>query len=370
MFQKLKKLFFVSAVNYLIPGVPYHGIYDLFSKRANSATMSSVLSVLEYWGDKRFRITELRKTLFSKKVFPSRMAVKKFFGDNGYQTYLWQFSGTNENNQIIKEIKKFVNSREKIPVMVYQKRFLNPQSSIFGPRVVIGIFDNKNKIRVNDDIMGSNYEFSYQEFKNLSAKNYFPAILAVWPSEKLKGVIEGPNYSMVYPLRSNVMDKLSPLLIKLTDALFYSRFRGRGNGNLKRSVTLYKEVVNHPDFQYFPRSFQISMFSSFARALIRLEQFDEAIDIINTRALPLNENLDEPSEGWLIPSIDKSPRPYFILSLAYLRKGQKKLAIENYKKMVKLRNLAKGEIQDENFVSRRIEEIEELEKKISKIKSK
>lgn len=323
MFKKLKKIFSVSNTNYLIPEVPYHGIYDLFFKRANSATIASVLSILEYWGDKRFGINELRKALFPRRAFSSLTIVKKFFENNGYSIYVRQFSDTNDNNQIINEIKKFVNPREKIPVIVYQKRFLNPESYIFGPRIVTGIFDNKNKIIVNDDILGSNYEFSYQEFKNLSSPNYFPAILAVWPSEKLKGIIRGRNYPISYQPRLEVMDKLSPLLIKLRDAVFYSRFKTKKN--LERAITFYREVINHPDFQYFPRAFQVSTLCSFGRFLIRRGQFDEAIDIINTRALPLNENLGESSEGWFIPLLDKFSRPYFILSLAYLRKGQKKI---------------------------------------------
>ncbi len=98
-------------VNYLIPGVPYNGIYNLYFGSPHSAEISSILNILGYWGDERFGLSELVEKFPPGRITHTRILdIEKFFKDNGYETYQW-FSG--EPGDEIKEIKKFVNSQKK-----------------------------------------------------------------------------------------------------------------------------------------------------------------------------------------------------------------------------------------------------------------
>lgn len=346
----------VLSVNYLIPGVPYNGIQNLFFQGANMPAIASTMDILGYWGDERFKIADLKEKFSLISTSSPPYNIKNFFEENDYEVY--QKNSSNLNGEI-NEIKKFVNPQKKIPVIVFQKRFLDSEISILVPRVVIGIFDNKKKVVVHDNLLGNNYEISYEDFGRMFKPNTW-AILAVWPSDKIKGVIKGPNYNLLYPKRTEAMDKLSHLFTsKASEAVFYQL-----SGNFEKNIALYKKFVEDPNFEYSPPAFRVSILSAFARIYIKLKQYDEAIKIINERVLPLNQNLSKTPEGWFI-SVDKFSYPYFVLSLAYLKKGDKNLASAYYKEMALLRDASVKIIGDKTFTLPRIEE---LEKEISSTK--
>ncbi len=206
--------FQIYHVNYLIKGVPYNGIYNLFFERADSTLISSMMDILGYWGDKRITLSQLLEKFpppdITRKPAPpaSIQDVKKFFEENGYETYYWT---STDSGKEIKEIKKFVNSVKKIPVVVYQKRSFDEESSAKAFRVVIGIFDRDKKVIVHDHNFGNNYEISYQDFEKMF-RNDARVILAVWPSDKIKGQIAGPNYNAPYPSRLEAMDRVGNIL--------------------------------------------------------------------------------------------------------------------------------------------------------------
>ncbi len=336
--------FRISPVNYLIPGVPYNGVYNLFFQRADnlffqradSKVISSAMDVLGYFGDKRISLSQLQEKFPPPNILVSSVPapfsiqdVKKFFEENGYETYYW--TSADAGNEI-KEIKKFVNSAKRVPVMVLQRR--SPEGTFMnGMRVVIGIFDKDKKVVVHDHDFGNNYEISYDDFEKMFQSDA-RAILAVWPSEKIKEVVSGPDYNASYPQRLETMDKVGSILaIKRGEAESYW-----WRGNFEKSKALYKEIIDDANFKYFPRAFQIMTVSSLASVEIQLKQFDEAIKEIKDRALPLNYNINEPSEGWFLPEGEKLCYPYIVLSRAYLRKGEKDLSVSNYNEAKKIAN--------------------------------
>ncbi len=321
--------FQMQKVNYLILGVPHNGIQNLFFQNANAPIIAPVMDILGYWGDERFSLDNLKQWLPVSATSSLPATMISFFKQNGYEIDLQIINKTGDG---INQVKKFVNPTKKIPVIVFQKRSLDQTSSAASARVAIGVFDNEKKIIVHDIALGNNYEISYSDFENMFSDKAM-SVLAVWPSEELKKVIKGPDYNTAYPLRTENMDKLGALLLKLADVSFYS-----SAGDFEKEVSVYREIIDNENFKYFPLAFQISILSRSARAYIRIHQYNEAISIINNRVLPLNKNLNESFEGWFISDIDESSYPYFVLSLAYLRNGQKVLAIENYRKMLSIRD--------------------------------
>lgn len=309
------------------------------------------MDILGYWKDSRFNnisdlVTNINNAASSSLVI--KYTVKKSFEDNGYETYRWE-SAAGPGGEI-SQIKKFVNSSKKIPVLIYQRRSLDESNLPPDWRLVIGIFDHDKKVIVHDYYFGNNYEISYENFEKMFDKD--GAILAVWPSDKIKGVIKGPNYSLLYPQRTEAMGKLGPLALRLPEIALYVRA-----GDFEKAATSYKKLVDDPSFEYFPPAFRVFILSSYASDRIALKQYDEAINLINERVLPLNQNLNKAPEGWFVPYIDRSEYPYFILNIAYFWKGEKNLATSYYKEAASLYELNK-----KTFT---LPQIEEIEKEIS-----
>ena len=196
-------------INYLIRGVPYFGFCNLYFHQADSTIISSIMDILDYWGDERFGIEDLKeKFLAESQNKPSTIQMLNFFRENGYQAYRW---ASMEPGKELKEIKKFVNPEKKIPVIVFQKSSLNLENKIRDFRVVIGVFDDEEKVVVHDHNFGNNYEISYSDFESMFQDDA-RAILAVWPSFGIEKFLSGSDHQSDYLQRADLFNKLGPLL--------------------------------------------------------------------------------------------------------------------------------------------------------------
>jgi len=327
--------------NYTIPGVPYYGFYN-HSFDAELPIASSIAEVLGYWGDERFNLPDLAKK-FPASQFNQQalLDLPKFFQDNGYEIY----SGKAGTGKELKEIKKFVNSKNKIPVIVFQKNSLNPDRISSGLRVVIGVFDKEQKVIVHDYIFGNNYEISYQDFQKL-----FPSeqkfILAIWPSAELTGKIKGLDANpQPYPERTVTMDKISNLLEAGFDAYIFSSLSG-----FAIASHLLEEILESPDAVYFLPAHRVYLYSLLALNQFYLYQkepqkLDDVIKLINEKTLPLNHDLSQPYGDWTEQLeyfknynflTDKIPMPFYVLGNVYLAKGNKELARKSFEEALKI----------------------------------
>lgn len=320
----------MSEINYLIKGVPSYSFYEYYFPRIYADSKDevtaafSVKSILDYWGDSRFDLAALQE----KFLFPEGddfVDVRRFFEENGYET---ERLGSQRPEETIRAIKKYINPPKNMPVLVLQRRSLSPPSATYGYRVIIGISDTQKKVIVHDYYYGNNYEISYNDFAELSKFSYL-AVLAIWPSEKIKGKISGPpdqNQAEDYRSRMEVMDKLGGLLaVQRTEAIMLCYSQQFDDG----LATFLKFVSDH-NFQYFPPSYQMFLLSELASWYLPAQRYEEAINLINGTVLPLNHDLNQPVEGWYIPPQDKFVYPYLVLIEAYLKNGQKDLAVAAY----------------------------------------
>lgn len=332
-----------NQVNYLIPGVPYDGVYSHFLE-FDSPVVTSVADILGYWGDE-VDLPFLSSALEGYDITTSQL--ENFFQAKGYKTYLY-VSGQAGNE--INEIKKFVNPKMKIPVIVYQKRSIDPDRISNGLRVVIGVFDNEKKIITHDHDFGNNYEISYTDFEAMFRPNA-RTILAVWPSTDLAKKIKGPDYSRVYQARWPEMEKIGQFLMKGADFVtFYFQ------KNYEKASQLIPELIDDPALSYLPPAHQVQLYSLLVRnSLGRLDVsqnnsnnpviLDEAIDFINNQILPLNNNLSQPYKNWTEQieffknhnySEDKFVTPYYLLGRVYLLKGDNEMARKNFEEALKI----------------------------------
>lgn len=341
--------FYFLNANYLIPGVPYYGFYNHFFD-ADSAIVTSTAEILAYWGDNRFNTKFLAGYFFSSpegnvatatpSLIYSTLDIQKFFKDNGYETYRW---ASPEAGGEIKEIKIFVNLFKKIPVIVYQKYSTDPERVSKGFRVVIGVSDKEKKITVHDHYFGNNYEISYEDFEKMFTDTD-RAILAVWPFKELLSVIGRPNYKLQYPQRLGIMDKMGEYLIKEVDAFILYRQKEYEN-----ALRLQQEFVSGQKFSDFPPAYQVYFYSFLARLNLFLGDNNGAIELLTDKVLPINKDLSQPSGEWTGQinflknsgyAEDKMTAPFIILARAYFLKGDKKKALENYEKALKINPLS------------------------------
>jgi len=328
---KKKQVNNMQQVNYLIPGVPYYGFYNHYFD-ANSLAATSMADNLGYWGD-GVNLPDLLNTFIKKdekgnRTYPTILEIKNFFQEKGYETYSWT---ANEPGGEINEIKKFVNPDKKIPVIVFQKQSTDPTSSTREFRVVIGVFDNQQKVIVHDHDFGNNYEISYQDFESMF-KPDARTILAVWPKAELASKLRGPDYSKQYPKRLQAMDDLGELLVRGAEAV-----RLFNKGEYEQSLQLYQEFITDLKFSHFPPAHQVSFYTFLAQIYSRMDKMDEAIKVINEKALPINHNLSQSYGEWGSPvNADRFWGPYNVLGMIYQKKGDKELAKNNFEEVLKI----------------------------------
>lgn len=337
--------FYSPEVNYLIPGVPYYGFYNhYFDTSSSVATIPA--SILDYWGDARFSLADLKKNLTTDKYSDYKFSnIRKFFEDNGYATSYWTSTSTKD---VIPRLKGFINPEKKIPVIVLQKKYLDP-GSLNGYRLVIGISDKDKKVIVHDYDFGNNYEISYDNFEAMFNSNG-RAFLAAWPSEDLMSKLKRPDYVKPYPERLPIMDSNGKMLAEVSTAVFDYNF----TQNFEEALRIYQKFVNDPNFNNFPPAHRVSFYSSLAAIYIALNNLDKAIEIITSQAMPLNNNLNQPYNG-LTEQVDffkannytenKLETPFYMLGRAYLLKGDKKSAQKNFEEALKI-NPSNLKVQD------------------------
>ncbi len=327
----------VQEVNHLIAGVPYYGIYNHFFDTPFGVRLeltAAVASILGYWGDNRFSLEDLVERFPPDKFFNSE-EIYKFFEDNGYERGKVGWVGTKEG-LAISRIKRYVNLQQNIPIIVYQVQPGTPERYPGIYRVVIGLFDKNEKVVVHDYNFGNNYEIPYADFEKMFQSNR-GAIMAVWPSADLAPSLKRELPAPSYPKRIEAMDKLGPLLTKRNKVVLLAR-----DGQYGGAIEVQREIVNDPAFSYFHPAYKVFFLSMLAKYFLLAGQPDETINLINSKILPLNNNLTEPYADWpdqsdgLTAFGDKMAFPFRLLGQAYLEKGNEESARKNFEQALKI----------------------------------
>ncbi len=324
--------------NFLIEGVPHYNFYQFYfsdlyaSSTAGLSIVASIKNVLDYWGDDRFGMPELRKIFYSIEG-TSFTSIKSFFEANGYSA---EQIGSLNSKETIENIKKYVSAEKKTPILVLQRASLDPEVKTRVLRVLIGISDSNKKITVQDYYFGNNYEISYADFEQLSLSSRL-AVLAVWPNHELTNDTRGypdPSKIKSYPARPEAADKIGEILVSKfipAAALFQS-------GDSEEAIKLYKEFVQDDSFQSFPSHFRVSFLSFLAQKYFYNGSYDETIALIANTIMPINHDLVlDKRAGWFQTQQERFASPYYFLAKCYLAKKDKAQAIAAYEEMKKIK---------------------------------
>jgi len=328
--------YFFGPVNYLIPGVPYFGIYDGLIDYHNNL-VTNALMIMRYYGDERFSPGELVERLpLNTGGLPDDLdRLEEFFVEGEYETeriYL-------DEGKEIDGIKKFVN--KKVPVLVVQKRSPDPKATGNILRLVIGVFDDEKKVVVHDYSYGNNYELSYDQFLDLFKPLERKTLFVVRPSGQLSNQLSRPDDVAPYPDRIEAMDKLGSYYAGTNADLHHQKVEFVAEAKKDNKPELYGEVLEIFQEQFLDERYNLQhplaiiwSKSAYAQTLQAMGRYDEAIQSIVNEALPLNHDLDKPYDGWVITSgyikNGKVAYPYLRLGHAYGLKGDFVKAFESF----------------------------------------
>ena len=279
-----------TSVDYTLSDVPYYGIYNSFF-HADSLTATTIYSVLRYWGDQRFSLTDL-KTKFGSTQ-DSLQEAKAFFEENGYRVVgeITSDKSSGDQEQLLGLIRKYVNSKKQTPVIVFQHRSIN-DLSISGPRLVIGISDTKKEITVHDHDFGNYYVISFADFAKMSQGK--TEALVVQPDKNIQSTLKKTtSENQPYKKRYAGMSETGTLFMYGANAELALRQQ-----NFTEAASLLEKLISDDRFNNLPPAVQVKIYSNYARVLFWEGEFDKSIDILLSKAIPLNNDLDQPYEGW------------------------------------------------------------------------
>lgn len=321
--------------NYIIPGVPYVGIYNQKDRQGyiNNDAVAAAVSVSEYWNPGKTNFAEAN-SFFRRE--PGTYINFQKIGD-----YFEKFGGYNVSQEKlgIGELKKYINSNKKTPLILFLPISENQPLEIWyhPAKVLIGINEPERKLIMHDFWLGNNLEISFDDFNKLwermrpDERNMY---LVVRP-ENYKGILDVGGVSQSYKPRTETMQTAGDM--------FQNFVLAQGAQSQKmndKAIEYFLEIKSDPNFEmHFPPTFKVYLYYEMAEAYLALKNFDSAIEAAN-QAIEINHDLDKPSGDWPgtihvlnKPSlIDRASGPYRVLGDVYRQQKDFAKAKENYLK--------------------------------------
>lgn len=286
----------ITAQDYIIPGVPYVGVYNHKAQLSYlfGDTVSAVVSILEYWNPGENNLVEINRAFRSEQVV--------LIGENRMTDFI-----RNDGNYKIErvrlelgEIKNYINSEIKTPLFLFLAiSEEQPLTVVYRPAtVLIGIKESEQKLIFHSYWLGNNYEITYDDFNKLQERmrpDERNSYLAIQP-KKLKEKIKEVNQRAVsaYPERT--------LTMKEGEAMFKNFAIGEGAYFLslnKVAGDYFLKVVNDSNFEsYFPPYFKARVLYELGEVFLKQKDYPNALSYVN-KAIELNQDLDKPfNKDW------------------------------------------------------------------------
>ncbi len=338
-----------QKIDYIIPGVPYYGIYNHKESASFLSTdkPAAIASVLEYWnpGKNNFQtIDQFFPNLVERKEFDKPRSwdeIKNFVNSQGnYVTEIEEL--------IIDDLKKYVNPKTKTPVIITLAIDQNQPVNIpyYTMKVLIGIKESEQKLVFHDFWFGNNYELTYDEFNKLAEKTnprFKNKYLVIQPKDinnKLKEINNASNTNSLDPKRTQLTNINSQMLLNYILGSAVLKY-----GLPSRMAIDYSEKVkNEASFESsFPPIFKTLLFFRLAQAYLALDDLDNALAAA-LKSVELNHDLDKPSGDW--PGYEiaynsasnkgQLSNSYRILGDVFNKRGAPEEAKYNYQKALEI----------------------------------
>jgi tetratricopeptide (TPR) repeat protein len=348
----------IKGTDYVIPNVPYVGIYNHLEKYKfiQSDLDAAAVSVIEYWKpseDDSAAVKSILSRVEDKPLLQEKDQSQERFDNKKQESNLQNFflglKGNYEakiESMQLTDLKKYLNSNTRTPLVIYFPiDETQPQGTTYYPfRVLIGIKESERKLVFHDYWLGNNYEMDFDKFNKMQEKmrpderNNYLVIQPVNLSEALK-VVSSKNQEK-YSARTVVMSK--------SEKMFKDYSIGLGaslDNQNDLSESFFLKVSNNSDFEeYFPPVYKMRTYMHLADLYLAKGEIDTALDLAN-RSLAMNHDLNKPDKDW--PGFDFGYRksgnynnqgtgPYHVLGEIYKEKGDCQKARDNFNKILEL----------------------------------
>ena len=305
---------FLRPKDYIIPGVPYNGNFSGTVLTYDAQSVAAM--ILRYWGDKRLSFEDIKEQL-PPATFTFK-EVGDFFKEQGYRI---EFITIEKQ----RDLRKFISSNKNTPIIIPLTEVLEESFTAHSFAVVIGSIETTQQVIIHASNLGNNYSMSGKDLFTETRR----ALVAV-PSEEIKQYISGPDHSRPYPARLGIMDDpgLRNVSNQWTIINILRRQRRETPSRearieVERAIlTRMKTLTETDDFSRLHPAGQVTGYTNFALYLVKFGEYDEAIQILQQKTIPLNHDLNKPYGEWPreLPFARAFAAPWRILRLAYLGK--------------------------------------------------
>jgi tetratricopeptide (TPR) repeat protein len=330
-----------SKADYVIPGVPYIGIYDhkgKFSKLAYDKD-SAVASVLEYWNPGKNDLKNIKSNLTHYAGQKDNAGVVDFInGLEGMQAEIKSLTR--------EELKDYISVSKRTPLITFTAIDENQpiESQYYPARVLIGLKENEKKLIFQDYWLGNNYEISFDEYDKLLEKtpptlrNLYIVIQPKDLSGKLKE-IQSRNITP-YPQRTEIMNKAAGMFKNYAIAVnpYYTK-------RFDIAEKYFSAVINDSGFtDFFPPEFKVRSFYELAEMQSGKGNLESAMKNVQ-KSIEMNHDLNKPFKDW--PGYvwrgnasghkGEMTIPYRVQGDIFMQKKDFAKAQENYQKALDIR---------------------------------
>ena len=332
---------FIYLKSYLIPGVPDYTFFsvgfnrgrwsEFYKERFKISPYFAVLDMIfDYWtGQSNYLRSKGAYPPYKEIVHLSDLA--NFARSQGFEAQVL----TAKN---IKDLHKFINSKERTPIVVQQKPDLNYSGKLRPMRLVIGLNDRKRKVIVHDFIFGNNYEISYKDFAELW-KETNNAYAVVRP-KNYKEILKKMTKKSKYQPRIPAMEQKNLLLNVVYAEELVSSTSSKEIFSSKELEKAIREIEKEETaFQYFPPFWRVLEYGSLLYYYVNKGDLTKALSYAE-KIEEFNKDLDKKFDGWryLWPYGKEFPEAWVWLGHLYLRVGNKEKAKDMFERAKNLQD--------------------------------
>lgn len=336
--------FRLRPIDYVIQGVPYVGISSPLNI-GNFSHYAGVMSmVFNYWGDTRWKVTDLLVRLPPEPIRPGEPIdlsdLAQFANEQNYNAYI-------STGKEIRDLEQYINSKVRTPVIV--RVDMAPDYTASTWQVVYGILESKKEVIVHDYFFGNSRTLSFDYFLQVwgypKSRSRPFAYLIVQPKDLEGALREKRNAVFEYPPTDPVFGEIEEAeRLYVTGAGFVVNKQSFSDA----TKTLLR-LISHPQFPKLPPYQRIMAYTYLAESYLKTDEIAKAKESIRA-AEDLNQNLKQPTPPW--PPAKNADAPADKLSSPFFVRAEIQIAEQDRTAAIKTLRFILNLFKDPSIVSR------------------
>lgn len=228
------------------------------------------------------------------------------------------------------DLREFLNSRVRLPVMVSLKPAADYPGEIRAFTLVVGKNEDQKLLFLHDPYYGPYRQISFDEFDKLwlpSPLTGTRQMLAIKPKNGLPNLLNPASP----PKENQAIKALAPhrLLWLYASELYF------GQEDYLKAEEMWQSIFSDPLFLKLRPKGRVEAYAAFAWTELRLKKYKEALGAAN-KAAALNHDLNKPFGDWPGYSASEIALPYLALAAIHKAQGNKSETRAAYEKALSI----------------------------------